>query len=44
MDLIPVRSMLDAAANGILYRKTPQVDLEIIANMDENNVGWPETK
>ncbi|XP_075504480.1 uncharacterized protein LOC142541916 [Primulina tabacum] len=35
-----VRSMLDAAANGSLYRKTPRVALEIISNMDENSAGW----
>ncbi|XP_073273288.1 uncharacterized protein [Primulina huaijiensis] len=32
-----VRSMLDAAANGSLYRKTPRVALEIISNMAENS-------
>ncbi|XP_075479347.1 uncharacterized protein LOC142520229 [Primulina tabacum] len=39
-----VRSMLDAAANSILYRKTPRVALEIISNMAENSAGWPDIK
>ncbi|XP_073067285.1 uncharacterized protein [Primulina eburnea] len=39
-----VRSMLDAAANGILYRKTPTAALEIISNMAESNVGWQENR
>ncbi|XP_075515881.1 uncharacterized protein LOC142550690 [Primulina tabacum] len=39
-----VRSMLDAAANGSLYRKTPRVALEIISNMAENSAGWPDIK
>ncbi|XP_073294455.1 uncharacterized protein [Primulina huaijiensis] len=32
--------MLDAAANGSLYRKTPTAALEIISNMAESNVVW----
>ncbi|XP_073025147.1 uncharacterized protein [Primulina eburnea] len=39
-----VRSMLDAAANGSLYRKTPRVALEIISNMAENSAGWTYIK
>ncbi|XP_073064066.1 uncharacterized protein [Primulina eburnea] len=39
-----VRSMLDAAANGSLYRKTPTAALEIISNMAESNVGWQENR
>ncbi|XP_075478835.1 uncharacterized protein LOC142519688 [Primulina tabacum] len=39
-----VRSMLDAAANGSLYRKTPRVALEIISNIAENSAGWPDIK
>ncbi|XP_073018808.1 uncharacterized protein [Primulina eburnea] len=39
-----VRSMLDTAANGSLYRKTPRVALEIISNMAENSAGWPDIK
>ncbi|XP_073017909.1 uncharacterized protein [Primulina eburnea] len=39
-----VRSMLDATANGSLYRKTPRVALEIISNMAENSAGWPDIK
>ncbi|XP_075507493.1 uncharacterized protein LOC142544319 [Primulina tabacum] len=39
-----VRSMLDAAANGSLYRKTPRVALEIISNMAENSAGWTDIK
>ncbi|XP_075515330.1 uncharacterized protein LOC142549969 [Primulina tabacum] len=37
-----VRSMLDAAANGSLYRKTLTAALEIISNMAESNVGWQD--
>ncbi|XP_073153798.1 uncharacterized protein [Henckelia pumila] len=37
-----VRSMLDTAANGILYRKTPAAALEIISNMAEISVGWQD--
>ncbi|XP_073277685.1 uncharacterized protein [Primulina huaijiensis] len=37
-----VRSMLDVASNGSLYRKTPRVALEIISNMAENSAGWPD--
>ncbi|XP_075492457.1 uncharacterized protein LOC142530508 [Primulina tabacum] len=40
----PVRSMLDAAANGSLYRKTPTATLEIISNMAESNVGWQDNR
>ncbi|XP_075483869.1 uncharacterized protein LOC142524029 [Primulina tabacum] len=39
-----VRSMLDVAANGSLYRKTPRVALEIISNMAENSAGWTDIK
>ncbi|XP_073038128.1 uncharacterized protein [Primulina eburnea] len=39
-----VRSMLDAAANGSLYRKTPTAALEIISNMAESNVGWQDNR
>ncbi|XP_073137043.1 uncharacterized protein [Henckelia pumila] len=39
-----VRSMLDAAANGSLYRKTPAATHEIISNMDESNVGWQDSR
>ncbi|XP_073277653.1 uncharacterized protein [Primulina huaijiensis] len=39
-----VRSMLDAAAKGSLYRKTPRVAQEIISNMAENSAGWPDIK
>ncbi|XP_075485336.1 uncharacterized protein LOC142525052 [Primulina tabacum] len=39
-----VRSMLDAATNGSLYRKTPRVALEIISNMAENSAGWTDIK
>ncbi|XP_073041779.1 uncharacterized protein [Primulina eburnea] len=39
-----VCSMLDEAANGSLYRKTPRVALEIISNMAENSAGWPDIK
>ncbi|XP_075504645.1 uncharacterized protein LOC142542090 [Primulina tabacum] len=39
-----VRSMLDAAANGSLYRKTPTAALEIISNMAESNVGWQDSR
>ncbi|XP_073119897.1 uncharacterized protein [Henckelia pumila] len=39
-----VRSMLDAAANGSLYRKTPAAALEIISNMDESNVSWQDSR
>ncbi|XP_073130778.1 uncharacterized protein [Henckelia pumila] len=39
-----VRSMLDAAANGSLYRKTPAAALEIISNMAESNVGWQDSR
>ncbi|XP_075486381.1 uncharacterized protein LOC142525987 [Primulina tabacum] len=39
-----VHLMLDAAANGSLYRKTPRVALEIISNMAENSAGWPDIK
>ncbi|XP_073138719.1 uncharacterized protein [Henckelia pumila] len=39
-----VRSMLDAAANGSLYRKTPTAALEIISNMSESNVGWQDSR
>ncbi|XP_073137151.1 uncharacterized protein [Henckelia pumila] len=34
-----VTSMLDAAANGSLYRITPTAALEIISNMAKSNVG-----
>ncbi|XP_073061803.1 uncharacterized protein [Primulina eburnea] len=40
----PVRSMLDAAANGSLYWKTPTTALEIISNMAESNVGWQDNR
>ncbi|XP_075494811.1 uncharacterized protein LOC142532385 [Primulina tabacum] len=40
----PVRSMLDAAANGSLYRKTPTSALEIISNMAASNVGWQDNR
>ncbi|XP_073120529.1 uncharacterized protein [Henckelia pumila] len=36
--------MLDAAANGILFRKTPVEAWEIIENMAESNIGWPDAK
>ncbi|XP_075481201.1 uncharacterized protein LOC142521913 [Primulina tabacum] len=39
-----MRSMLDAAANGSLYRKTPTAALEIISNMAESNVGWQDNR
>ncbi|XP_075486319.1 uncharacterized protein LOC142525921 [Primulina tabacum] len=39
-----VRSMLDAASNGSLYRKTPVAALEIISNIAERNVGWQDNK
>ncbi|XP_073137033.1 uncharacterized protein [Henckelia pumila] len=39
-----VRSMLDAAANGCLFRKTPAEAWEIIGNMAESNIGWPDVK
>ncbi|XP_075523969.1 uncharacterized protein LOC142556393 [Primulina tabacum] len=39
-----VRSMLDAAANGSLYRKTPNAALEIISNMAKINVGWQDNR
>ncbi|XP_073019377.1 uncharacterized protein [Primulina eburnea] len=39
-----VRTMLDAAANGSLYRKTPTAVLEIISNMAESNVGWQDNR
>ncbi|XP_075496446.1 uncharacterized protein LOC142533519 [Primulina tabacum] len=39
-----VRSMLDAAAKGSLYRKTPTAALEIISNMAESNVGWQDNR
>ncbi|XP_073045832.1 uncharacterized protein [Primulina eburnea] len=39
-----VRSMLDVAANGSLYRKTPTAVLEIISNMAESNVGWQDNR
>ncbi|XP_075479287.1 uncharacterized protein LOC142520172 [Primulina tabacum] len=39
-----VRPMLDAAANGSLYRKNPRVALEIISNMAENSAGWTDIK
>ncbi|XP_073131470.1 uncharacterized protein [Henckelia pumila] len=39
-----VRSMLDAAANGSLFRKTPAEAWEIIGNMVESNIGWPDAK
>ncbi|XP_073139081.1 uncharacterized protein [Henckelia pumila] len=39
-----VHSMLDAAANGSLYRKTPAAALEIISNMAESNVGWQDSR
>ncbi|XP_075481191.1 uncharacterized protein LOC142521903 [Primulina tabacum] len=39
-----MRSMLDAAANGSLYRKAPRVALEIISNMAENSAGWTDIK
>ncbi|XP_073030700.1 uncharacterized protein [Primulina eburnea] len=41
---LPVRSMIDAAANGSLYRKTPTTTLEIISNMAESNVGWQDNR
>ncbi|XP_073120166.1 uncharacterized protein [Henckelia pumila] len=39
-----VRSMLDAAANGSLFRKTQAEVWEIIGNMAESNIGWPDAK
>ncbi|XP_075473881.1 uncharacterized protein LOC142504928 [Primulina tabacum] len=39
-----VRPMLDAAANGSLYRKTSRVAIEIISNMAENSAGWTDIK
>ncbi|XP_073061739.1 uncharacterized protein [Primulina eburnea] len=39
-----VCSMLDAAANGSLYRKIPRVALEIISNMAENSAAPPGFK
>ncbi|XP_073122405.1 uncharacterized protein [Henckelia pumila] len=39
-----VRSMLDAAASGCLFRKTPAKAWEIIGNMEESNIGWPDVK
>ncbi|XP_073019357.1 uncharacterized protein [Primulina eburnea] len=39
-----VRSMLDAAANGSLYRKTATAALEILSNMAESNVGWQDNR
>ncbi|XP_073133850.1 uncharacterized protein [Henckelia pumila] len=39
-----VRSMLDPAANGSLYRKTPAAALENISNMAESNVGWQDSR
>ncbi|XP_073133612.1 uncharacterized protein [Henckelia pumila] len=36
--------MLDAAANGSLFRKTPAEAWEIIGNMAESNIGWPDAK
>ncbi|XP_073149310.1 uncharacterized protein [Henckelia pumila] len=36
--------MLDAAANGCLFRKTPAEAWEIIGNMAESNIGWPDVK
>ncbi|XP_073120747.1 uncharacterized protein [Henckelia pumila] len=37
-------SMLDATANGCLFRKTPTEAWEIIGNMAESNIGWPDLK
>ncbi|XP_073138992.1 uncharacterized protein [Henckelia pumila] len=39
-----IRSMLDVAANGSLFRKTPAEAWEIIGNMAERNIGWPDVK
>ncbi|XP_073133837.1 uncharacterized protein [Henckelia pumila] len=39
-----VRSMLDAAANGSLFRNTPAEAWEIIWNKAESNIGWPDVK
>ncbi|XP_073121364.1 uncharacterized protein [Henckelia pumila] len=39
-----VSSMLDAAANGSLYRTTPAAAQEIISNMAESNVGWQDSR
>ncbi|XP_073152752.1 uncharacterized protein [Henckelia pumila] len=39
-----VRSMLDAAANGCFFRKTPAEAWEIIGNMADSNIGWPDVK
>ncbi|XP_073153994.1 uncharacterized protein [Henckelia pumila] len=39
-----VRSMLDAAANRSLFRKTPADAWEIIDNMEESDVGWLDVK
>ncbi|XP_073121600.1 uncharacterized protein [Henckelia pumila] len=36
--------MLNAAANGSLFRKTPAEACEIIENMAESNIGWPDVK
>ncbi|XP_073152882.1 uncharacterized protein [Henckelia pumila] len=39
-----VRSMLDTAANGSLFRKKPAEAWEIIGNMAESNIGWTYVK
>ncbi|XP_075482860.1 uncharacterized protein LOC142523099 [Primulina tabacum] len=39
-----VRSMVHAAANGSLNRKTPTVAVEIISNITESNVGWQDNR
>ncbi|XP_073137106.1 uncharacterized protein [Henckelia pumila] len=39
-----VWSMLDATANGSLFIKTPADSWEIIGNMVEINVGWPDLR
>ncbi|XP_073121562.1 uncharacterized protein [Henckelia pumila] len=36
--------MLDAVANGSLFRNTPAEAWEIIGNMAESNIGWPDVK
>ncbi|XP_073120190.1 uncharacterized protein [Henckelia pumila] len=36
--------MLDVVANGRLFRKTPIEEWEIIGNMAESNIGWPDVK